>query len=146
MSSESSEYDVVWLIRRLFRSMASVSSASLEDLGITAADRAVMEFLYPDERLSVPDIAERYDVSRQHVQVTANRLQDAGFLESQPNPRHKRSRLLALTETGRHVFAEVRRRDAGIVERAFEGIPANDVASTRRTLERLRDALNEEAR
>lgn len=59
----SSEYEVIWLVRRLFRSLAYKSNEMLEELEITAADRAVMEFLYPDKKLSVPEIASRYHVS-----------------------------------------------------------------------------------
>ena len=54
--------------------MGAQADDYLADTGLSAADRAVMEFLYPEEELSVPDIARRYDVSRQHVQVTVNGL------------------------------------------------------------------------
>ena len=54
-----------------------------------------MEFLYPKEALSVPDIARRYDVSRQHVQVTVNTLVERGLARGTVNPRHKRSPLSA---------------------------------------------------
>ena len=73
MQPTGNAYQIVWLIRRLFRALAQKSDDSLQDLGISVADRAVMEFLQPDQKLSVPEIAERYQVSRQHVQVTVNR-------------------------------------------------------------------------
>ena len=76
---------------------AQRSNDGLQELGVSAADRAVMEFLYPDEKLSVPEIAERYQVSRQHVQMTVNELLESGFLTKKVNPRHKRSQLIALT-------------------------------------------------
>jgi DNA-binding MarR family transcriptional regulator len=72
--SQDVHYQIIWLIRRLFRSLSQKSDEMLRELGITAADRAVLEFLYPDAALSVPEIAKRYDVSRQHVQVTVNPL------------------------------------------------------------------------
>ena len=76
--------------------MAAAADDYLEASGLSAAERAVMEFLYPDRRLTVPEIAARYDVSRQHVQVTVNRLVDKGLLRAETNPRHKRSVLLRL--------------------------------------------------
>jgi len=69
----------------------------LEGLGITAADRAVMEFLYPEGRLSVPEISRRCRVSRQHVQVTVNSLVDKGLAETRESPGRKRSPLISLT-------------------------------------------------
>ena len=98
-------YEVTWLIRRLFRAMSQEADRYLKESGLTAADRAVMEFLYPDEKLTVPAIADRYDVSRQHVQVIANGLQENGVLVLEPNPKHKRSSLLCLSPSGRGLSA-----------------------------------------
>jgi hypothetical protein len=56
MSKTDSElYQVIWLIRRVFRALSQKSSENLVEFGISVADRAVMEFLYPDKALSVPD-------------------------------------------------------------------------------------------
>jgi len=131
------EYQVTWLIRRLFRAMARFADGYLEPFGITAAERAALEFLYPDAALSVPAIASRYGVSRQHVQVTANSLVGRGLVERRDNPRHKRSPLMALTHDGRTLFDKVRREEARLVRRLFTDIPPHDVETTRRTLEAM---------
>lgn len=136
-------YQVVWLVRRLFRAMARKAGENLEQYGLTAADRAVMEFLFPEEELSVPEIASRYQVSRQHVQVTVNRLAGMGLLTSKANPRHKRSKLMALTARGRRTFSTILEGDRETVERLFSGIPAVERAATRRTLETLLSKLSE---
>ena len=140
MSNEQA-YEITWLIRRVFRAMASAADQYLEDSGLSAADRAVMEFLYPDEQLSVPDIARRYDVSRQHVQVTVNSLVKRGLLRFDVNPRHKRSKLVRLSELGRESFAEIRRNEEAIVERLFGGIPGDALLATQQTLQSLHDKL-----
>ena len=144
MSTATDAYKVTWLIRRVFRALAERADAYLADFGLTAADRAVLEFLYPDSQLTVPDIARRYQVSRQHIQVTANGLLEAGLLATCPNPRHKRSPLLNLSDRGRDTFARIRAREAAILERLFGNVEIADIATTRRTLERLLDQLTEE--
>ena len=111
MKATTDAYKTTWLIRRLFRAMAEKADGYLQESGITAADRAVMEFLYPDSALTVPDIAGRYQVSRQHVQVTANRLIEEGLLISSDNPRHKLSPLLRLSERGSNAGEEIRCND-----------------------------------
>ena len=128
---------VTWLVRRLFRAMAESADTYLADTGLTAADRAVMEFLYPDIQLTVPDIARRYQVSRQHVQVTVNRLLDQALVISAENPRHKRSSLLRLTQNGREIFAGIRRQEGALLDEIFAGSHPEEVAATRRTLETL---------
>ena len=130
-------YEVTWLIRRLFRAMGAQADDYLADTGLSAADRAVMEFLYPEEELSVPDIARRYDVSRQHVQVTVNGLVSKGLVRSIPNPKHKRSRLIRLRSLGRDSFEEIRRNETAIIQRLFDGISDDALDTTRATLKTL---------
>lgn len=137
MSMGNDAYKVTWLIRRLFRAMAEQADAYLRDSGLTAADRAVMEFLYPSEALTVPHIARRYQVSRQHVQVTVNRLLEEGLLRTQENPQHKRSPLLRLSELGRDAFSEIRRNEDTLLDELYADIEIADIATTRRTLESL---------
>jgi len=141
MHTDNSDYQIVWLIRRLFRALAQRSSDGLTDVGISAADRAVMEFLYPDQNLSVPEIASRYQVSRQHVQATVNRLLDAGLAVASENPRHKRSPLIGLTRRGNSLFAKIAKRDLDAIDALFERISKNDRQVTRETLETLLERL-----
>ena len=137
-------YQVVWLVRRLFRALAQKASENLGQYQLSVADRAVMEFLYPQEQLSVPEIASRYQVSRQHVQVTVNTLRDKGLLESRPNPRHKRSVLMELSEKGGELFAEILAKDKETVEKLFSAVPPEDRKTTHRTLETLLRELSRE--
>ena len=137
-------YEITWLIRRLFRALADRADRYLHDSGLSAADRAVLEFLYPDQALTVPAIARRYQVTRQHVQATANRLLDRDLLQTAENPRHKRSPLLRLSERGQHLFMRIRRREQQLLDELFADIQIADIATTRRTLQRLLDHLKEE--
>jgi DNA-binding MarR family transcriptional regulator len=140
-STESDSYQVIWLIRRLFRALAQKSGENLEGFAITVADRAVMEFLYPDKTLSVPEIAGRYQVSRQHVQVTVNSLLDKQLAVTRDNPRHKRSPLITLTAKGRKLFGRVLERDEQAIEALFSAVSAKRVQTTRETLQSLLNEL-----
>lgn len=137
MQTPSPQYEITWLIRRLFRAMAQLADTYLRAHGLAAADRAVLEFLYPDEALSVPDIAARYQVSRQHIQVTVNALLEDGFIVSRPNPRHKRSPLFALSHVGRELFGKIRAAESELLDKLFADIPTDDIERTRRTLQAM---------
>ena len=137
MKRSEDAYQIIWLLRRLFRALAQKSDVSLQSLGVTAADRAVMEFLYPEEKLSVPELAERYQVSRQHVQATVNNLLELGFLGAGDNPRHKRSSLIFLKPAGRSLFRKIMARDQKAVARLFRNVSTKDLHVTRRTLQTL---------
>lgn len=138
---ESDQYQVIWLIRKLFRALAQKSSENLEGFGISVADRAVMEFLYPDKRLSVPEIAEKYNVSRQHVQVTVNSLLESKLAVTKENPRHKRSPHIMLNAKGRELFNKVLKKDEEAVKLLFSHISKNKVQITRQTLQSLLNEL-----
>jgi len=137
-------YQVIWLIRRLFRALAQKSSENLSAFGISVADRAVMEFLYPEKKMSVPEIAEQYKVSRQHVQATVNSLHAQGLVETHDNPRHKRSSHIQLTEKGRKLFATVLRKDEQVIQQLFSHLSESDVQITHRTLKSILVKLDEE--
>ena len=137
MKTYSDAYKVTWLVRRLFRAMTAMADEYLRDAGLSAADRAVMESLFPHESRTVPAIVRHYEVSRQHVQATANRLLDQGLLRCEDNPKHKRSPLLRLSRTGREAFRELRRREGALLDEVFADIEIADIAVTRRTLEKI---------
>lgn len=140
MQHADNAYQITWLIRRLFRALAQKSDDSLRDLGISVADRAVLEFLHPNEKLSVPEIAEQYQVSRQHIQVTVNGLLSAGLLMTDINPRHKRSPLIALTTQGKELFRTIKARDSKALKELFSNISEKHRHITQQTLQTL---LNE---
>jgi len=137
-------YQVTWLIRRLFRAMGSAADRFLAESGLSAADRAVMEFLYPDRELSVPQIARRYDVSRQHVQVTVNHLLEAGLVESLLNPRHRRSPLFRLSPSGRGRFDRIRRDETVLIDRLFAEVSDRELQAALETLEKMLSSLTTE--
>ncbi len=141
VTTKSDAYQVTWLIRRIFRGMGQVANDRLAEKGLTAADRAVMEFLYPDNALSVPEIAARYNVSRQHIQVTVNALLEKKLLASKKNPRHKRSSLIILSKKGRDFFEKILAGDFKLIEEWFSVLPAGEQKRTRENLAILLENL-----
>jgi len=134
-------YHVIWLIRRLFRALGQASEDYLRQFGVTAAERAVLEFLDRGGPLNVPAIARRHDVTRQHIQVNVNSLLEKGLVQTAANPGHKRSPLVQLTATGRKAFAAIRREESGRVAELFGPVSDADLQATGRTLELLLDEL-----
>ncbi len=139
---DTDPYQITWLIRRLFRSMGHAADSYLEELGVSAAERAVMEFLYPDKELSVPQIAELYRVSRQHVQATVNALLKQNVLSIKENPKHKRSSLIMLNDKGRSLFSDIAKKDKEAIKLLFNGISDSEAKRVRATLEKMKENLS----
>ncbi len=134
-------YQVTWLIRRAFRLMGTRVDQYLKDLDISACDRSVMDYLYPDQKLSVPQIAELYDVSRQHIQSIVNSLLEREIVELHDNPKHKRSPLISFSKSGLELYREIRQRDDKAFTSLFSEIKKSDSKITRKTLKKLIDKL-----
>ena len=77
--------------------------------------RAVLEILRAGGDLAVPEIAAKLEINRQYVQLMVNETLASGFTELRPNPRHKRSPLLNLTDKGRELIDNVITREMEII-------------------------------
>jgi DNA-binding MarR family transcriptional regulator len=100
-------YDVVRHVRPLLLNSARVVEASLRPHGLTLGMRAVLEVLRDDGASTVPAVAKRLDLPRQGVQRHVNDLSALGYVESRPNPAHRRSVLIDLTPAGSEVIDRV---------------------------------------
>jgi len=135
------EYEIIWKVRRLFRALENEFNQVLKPFALSAAERAVLEFLYPDKTMTVPQIARRFQVSRQHIQVTSNALLEKRYLLHEDNPDHARSPLLGLTEKGVNAFAALHENEQDIIEKVFSGIPQAEKVVTARTLDKIQVTL-----
>jgi DNA-binding MarR family transcriptional regulator len=110
------------------------------DSGLTSARWEVMGALAHGAR-TVPQIARQMGLTRQGAQRTVNVLLDEGLVALQPNPDHKRAKLVALTEEGFFRLAEVSERQIRWANAIGEHIPRDDLATTLRVVQALRSAL-----
>src|SRR5262245_32294463 len=132
---------LIWEVRRLFRELANVSDEALTPLGITAADRALLEFLAREEApMTLSEIARRRAVSRQHVHQTLARL-DRKWVDRSDDPSDARSVSLSLSRDGRAFWRKVRAVDGELLDRLQGRIPEKDIRAATVTLRRVRDAV-----
>ncbi|MGW9434651.1 MarR family winged helix-turn-helix transcriptional regulator [Streptomyces sp. NPDC055607] len=127
---------------RLNGQFLAVSEKLAEPAGLTAAWWQVLGAVLP-EPLPVAGIARVMGITRQSVQRVADLLVREGLASYEPNPAHRRAKLLAPTDAG---LAAVRHIDPGHAElaalllRELGGQEAFD--ETVRVLERLSAALD----
>jgi DNA-binding MarR family transcriptional regulator len=57
--------------------------------------------------ITVPGIAEMMGMTRQGAQKQVNKLEEDGFIEKRPNPRHQRSPFYVLTPQGTESYARI---------------------------------------
>ncbi len=137
---------VTGAVRHLFHRLRTFGDQLHADLGITTATRGVMQSLAEGGPMTVPQMARQRPVSRQHIQMLVNQLMEARLCAALPNPEHKRSVLIDLTDRGRDVFAEIRRRETAAIADLFGDIDAGDLAAGERALTAMIAALDSNLR
>lgn len=125
-------------IRLTFNMLKSLGDSLYEDLQITTAHRAVIEFIAIEGESTVPMIAEQRSVSRQAIQKTVNQLLEMEFVTTIENPEHKRSQLISLTSDGEKLFKTITRREKLILNRICKNINSVELKSANKVLEKLR--------
>jgi DNA-binding MarR family transcriptional regulator len=79
--------------------------------GISAPERAVLEYLRANGPAPVPRIARDRLVTRQHIQGIVDALLERQLVRTEPNPAHRRSSLIVLNDDGRRTIEEMQRRE-----------------------------------
>ena len=138
---EASLFEIVKLIRRNFWLLKAVSDHAIDDLDLTGSTRAIFEHLDEYGSSTVPQIAQHKAVARQSIQALADQLYGLGHINYIPNPKHKRSQLVEITQLGKSVYAKVRQRDLALLQEIAQATGKEETQITQRTLQTLNSKL-----
>lgn len=108
-------YKLVWMSRPLMQAAEACVEQGLYGTDLTVRMRAVLEVLRSEGDLTVPEIGIKLEINRQYVQLMVNETLASGFIRQLPNPRHRRSPLLALTKRGGELIDHVIKREMEIL-------------------------------
>jgi len=125
----------------LFHRLRAVAAEVHGQGELTAGRRGVLRDLSRWGPQTVPAMARRRPVSRQHIQLLVNALVADGLIEAKPNPAHRRSSLFRLTARGKTEVARMLGREARLLAAAPVGLSERDLAEVARVLRGLREFL-----
>lgn len=128
-------------VRMLFHRAVQVAEELHADEPVTLGMRAVLEFLSRHGPASVPQIARRRFVTRQHIQALVNKLLEQGLVALEPNPAHRRSALVTPTAAGRRVIERMVRREARFYAGMKLDVRPETIGQAARTLARVRRGM-----
>lgn len=138
-------HHLIWMSRPLMQAAESCVEAGLAGTNLTVRMRAVLEILdkYGDQ--TVPELAARLEIQRQYVQIMCNETLASGFIEQRPNPRHKRSSIMALTDQGRTLIEDILTREMQIMEQMSEELSEEDITTALNVVLAVLDSLKKRA-
>jgi len=126
---------------RLNGQFLAVSERLARPAGLTAAWWQVLGAVLR-EPLPVASIARAMGITRQSVQRVADLLVERGLAVYEPNPAHRRAKLLTPTDEGRAAIARIAPGHAEFAARLGDALGGEEhFAEVRDALERLSKAL-----
>ncbi len=110
----------------------------IKELGVTSARWKVLGALsnYPSP-ITVSEIARMMGQSRQAVQRLSNEMIEEGLLTSQVNPKHKRAKLLTLTEDGKDIYIRIMQKQIPWVNEIADDFSESDLKLASTVLQKL---------
>ncbi|SDN70110.1 MarR family winged helix-turn-helix transcriptional regulator [Geodermatophilus sp. DSM 45219] len=121
------ERQVCFALSVAARNVVAVYRPVLEPLGLTHPQYLVMLALWQHGRLSVKELSGLLQLDPGTLSPLLKRLEAAGLLRRERDPRDQRNLALALTEEGQALRARAESIPAGIVERL--GMPVEELVS-----------------
>jgi DNA-binding MarR family transcriptional regulator len=111
------EQQVCFALSVAARNVVAVYRPWLEPMGLTHPQYLVMLALWQHGPLAVKDLSRLLQLDPGTLSPLIKRLETAGLLRRDRDPRDERALAIALTDRGRALRAEAERIPAGIVER-----------------------------
>ncbi|MCK2216934.1 MarR family transcriptional regulator [Actinomadura sp. ATCC 31491] len=111
--------------------------------GLSVGVRAVLHLLREHGPMTVPQMGREQALSRQFVQRMANDAAARGLVTFAPNPAHRKSSLVRLTDEGRAAVDAVMARERAVLGRVGGDLSADDIAACLRVLSRLLRLLDD---
>jgi DNA-binding MarR family transcriptional regulator len=138
---------ITGLVLEIFRLnglLVASGDALVAGIGLTSARWQVLgAAALLQGRAPVAHIANFMGLTRQSVQRTADELEKAGIIEFNPNPHHKRARLVTLTAKGRALFDAAMRLQKPWAAALAAGIDGAALQTTAAVLAQLRARLEQ---
>lgn len=130
--------DLVLSVFRLNGLLIAEGDTMTETLGLTSARWKVIGVIaLSNAGLTVPGIARVLGQSRQAVQRLTDVMVQDGLVAYHENPKHKRSVLVTLTETGKEAYHQLREVQDPWAIRNTEDIPTEELETALRLVRRL---------
>jgi DNA-binding MarR family transcriptional regulator len=135
--------DLVLSLFRLNGLLIAEGDEMTEKLGLTHARwKVIGAIALSSSGLTVPGIARVLGQSRQAVQRITDVMLEDGLVHYVPNPKHKRSMLVTLSDEGKDIYNQLREvQDPWAIE-TTEDIPIEELESGLRLVRRLIKKFN----
>ena len=108
-------------LMRAANSARNFAARSLQDMGLTLTQFAVLEALYHLGPMSLSEVARKVLTTGGNLTMVAGNLEKQGFAKRQPSPEDGRVQIVALTPKGKALIRHIFPRHAAAIAK-FVGV------------------------
>ena len=130
-----------YLVTDLTRMFGRVFDRRAAHLGLTRVQWRALKRIHLDEGMTQAALADVLDMEPIAVGRVIDRLQKAGFVDRQADPDDRRCWCLHLTPQSLQVMDGIEEVARGVREDILVGVDADELATTVRVLNQIRDNL-----
>ncbi|GGZ22189.1 MarR family winged helix-turn-helix transcriptional regulator [Streptomyces poonensis] len=136
-------YEVFSVLGPLYRRVSRKVELNEPVEGLSTGVRAVLDLLRAHGPMTVPQMGRAQAISRQFVQRMVNDATAHGLVEAVPNPAHRRSSLIRLTDAGRTAIDTVIARESALLREVGGDLTDADVDTCVRVLTRMLEVFED---
>lgn len=103
--------------------------------------RGVIEILSDEGGMTVPHLAKIRHLSRQSVQVLVDQMIETGWVQTKPNPFHKKSMLIELTEEGKKAYRNMQEQEIKHMKKLDIDIPQKKLEDALKLMEHINQKI-----
>jgi DNA-binding MarR family transcriptional regulator len=104
--------------------------------------RAVIEILNDQGAMTVPHLAKTRHMSRQSIQVMVDEMLKMGWLETKPNPFHKKSSLIELTAEGKKAYKNMQDQEIKHMKKLNIDVPVKKLEEALKLVEHINKKID----
>jgi DNA-binding MarR family transcriptional regulator len=124
--SPASNVDLIELLFFAYRDFISDPDAILAQYGFGRAHHRVLHFVNRNPGLTVADLLEILNITKQSLARVLKQLVDSGFIEQKPGSSDRRQRLLYTTPDGRGLAEQLIKPQSRRIDKAFRHLHADE--------------------
>lgn len=109
-------------------------------------EAAILIFIKFHTDVNQAMIVDRLKVPKQTISYTICKLEKEGSIETQPDPRDKRQKILTLTDKGRHYAEESLKPLMGLHETLYDELGPSKISQMKKDINILIDAIEKNTR
>lgn len=134
--------EVYQVLGPLYRKVSRTVDRLQPQMGMSTGVRNVLEQLRGSVGLTVPQMARDQELSRQFVQRMVNEAAAAGWVRTQPNPAHRKSPMIVITEAGTTAIAAVIAREYQLMAQVPGGLTDQEIRAALKVLTAMSAGLD----